>query len=401
MGETGAVLCEKLKTKTQKVYKMSENNLLICGFVLYLKIGGYRIMKEIRLDKTNSKIIGRSLMLGDNRWLALSGAGVAFSFEGKVLEVTILGSSRIHEMENDSEYARFAIMVNGERILDDVVDASIKSYKILREELVKKCEIQIIKLSEAPMSAMAIAPIKCDQGAIIKPIATKMHSIEFVGDSITCGYGVDETLAEDHFFSTKTEDVTKAYAYKTAQLLDAEYSMFSCSGYGIISGYTSDPEIRTEDELIPPYYEAQCFSRDDFGEAGRPEYIPWDFSEYQPEVVVINLGTNDFSFCQDTEWKREEYRKKYTEFIKVVRKNNPQAYIFCVLGLMGDGLYDKLCQAVEDYRVKTGDENITTVHIPEQNPEDGYAIDWHPLPKSHTMAASVVAYAIRKEMRWD
>ena len=206
---------------------------------------------------------------------------------------------------------------------------------------------------------------------------------------------MDEGLAEDHVFSTKTEDVTKAYAYKTAQLLDADYSMFACSGYGIISGYTGDPEVRTGDELIPPYYEFQCFSRDEFGEAGKPDKLCWDFSEYQPDAVVINLGTNDFSFCQDTEWKREEFRQKYTEFLKVVRKNNPKAYIFCVLGLMGDGLYDKLCQAVADYTGQTGDVHISTVHIPEQNPAEGYAVDWHPVPKSHTMAAEVVAKAVR------
>lgn len=357
-------------------------------------------MKRIILDKTNSKIVGRSLSLGENRWMALSGAGVVFAFRGKYLRVTVLGSNRAKITNDDSEYARFAVMIDGVRMLDDVVDKSVKSYEIIREDREKSCEVQIIKLSEAPMSAMAIAPIECDKDALIYPVSMKKHSIEFIGDSITCGYGVDESLAEDHVFTTKTEDVTKAYAYKTAQLLEADYSMFSCSGYGIISGYTGDPQIRTGDELIPPYYEFQCFSRDEFGEAGKPDKIPWDFSEYQPEAVVINLGTNDFSFCQDTEWKREEYRRKYTEFLKVVRKNNPGAYIFCVLGLMGDGLYDKLCQAVSDYTEQSADTHVIAVHIPEQNPEDGYAIDWHPVPKSHTMAAEVVAKTIRETLGW-
>lgn len=48
--------------------------------------------------------------------------------------------------------------------------------------------------------------------------------MEFIGDSITCGYGVDDPDKEHHF-KTATEDVTKAYAYKTALALNADYSM--------------------------------------------------------------------------------------------------------------------------------------------------------------------------------
>lgn len=57
-------------------------------------------------------------------------------------------------------------------------------------------------------------------------------------DSITCGYGVDDE-DRSHQFSTKTEDATKAYAYKTAQLLNADYSLVSYSGHGVVLGYTT------------------------------------------------------------------------------------------------------------------------------------------------------------------
>ncbi len=51
--------------------------------------------------------------------------------------------------------------------------------------------------------------------------------------------------------------------------------------------------------------------------------IPWDFTEKQPDIIVINLGTNDDSYCQETEWKQEEYRDKYAEFLLDVRAKNP------------------------------------------------------------------------------
>ena len=356
-------------------------------------------MKKIVLDKENVKRIGRSLMVGEVLWTALSGSGVAFEFTGKKLVVTIQGSDNAKVENNDTCYARLAIYVNGERVIDDMLNCGEKTYTVADASEVQHLQVQIMKVSESPMSAMGIEPLLCDEEAEVVPAQKKARSIEFIGDSITCGYGTDD---EDmtHTFSTATEDVTKAYAYKTAKLLEADYSMFSASGYGIISGYTPDPKVRGAQELIPPFYESQCFSRDTFGEAGYPADIPWNFAEYQPQVVVINLGTNDDSFCQDTAEKQEEYVKQYAEFLKVVRKNNPAAEIFCVLGLMGDRLYPRVCEAAAGYTKLTGDGHIHTVHIPEQDGNVGYVIDFHPLPLMHTMASEVVAAAIKETMNW-
>lgn len=356
-------------------------------------------MKQIILTKDNVKRIGRNLLVGDVLWTALSASGVAFEFSGSDLEITIQGSNNALMPDNHINYARVAVFVNGERVVDDCINCAKKSYKIFEGQATSKAQVQIMKVSESPMSAVGIEPLCCDDAAVVMPIPAKARTMEFIGDSITCGYGTDDPdLA--HTFSTATEDVTKAYAYKTAKLLDADYSLFSASGYGIISGYTPDPNVRTANELIPPYYESQCFSRDTFGEAGFPDKIPWDFAEYQPDVIVINLGTNDDSFCQDTIEKQEEYVAQYIAFLKTVRKNNPGAEIFCVLGLMGDRLYPRVCEVAEKYTKETGDTHVNTVHIPEQDGSVGYVVDYHPLPQFHTMAAEVVAVAIKEKMNW-
>lgn len=356
-------------------------------------------MKKVKFEGKNVKKIGRSLLVGEVLWTALSGSGVAFTFTGKKLLITIQGSDNAKIENNNTSYARLAIYVNGTRVVDDMMDCEKKTYIVADYEDAQVLQVQIMKVSESPMSAIGIEPFMCDEEAVITPVPVKARKIEFIGDSITCGYGTDD---EDmtHTFSTATEDVTKAYAYKTAMLLDADYSMFSASGYGIISGYTADPQVRGDAELIPPYYESQCFSRDTFGKAGYPADIPWDFTLYQPEVIVINLGTNDDSYCQDTAEKQEEYVRQYIEFLKVVRKHNPNAEIFCVLGLMGDRLYPRVCEAAEGYTVQTGDRRIHTVHIPEQDGTVGYVIDYHPLPQMHTMASEVVAAAIKETMNW-
>ncbi len=124
-----------------------------------------------------------------------------------------------------------------ESVIDDMLDKGSKTYTAFESDTEQEVTISIVKISESAMSTMAITDITVE-GSGTKPTArVKADLIEFVGDSITCGYGVDDEVKENHF-STKTEDFTKAYAYKTADLLGADYSMVSFSGYGIISGYT-------------------------------------------------------------------------------------------------------------------------------------------------------------------
>ena len=286
-----------------------------------------------------------------------------------------------------SEYSREQAIVDGVNVGEDIF--------LIDTEVTKT--VQIIKLSETAMSCFGILPINLEEGATIKPTASKPHKIEFIGDSITCGYGVDDENPT-HGFATSTEDVTRAYAYKTAQNLGADYSMFSISGWGIISGWTGNGEQHPEQQ-IPLYYEKQAFSYGGFDDV-EAQSLDWDFSHYQPELVVINLGTNDDSYCKSDEDKRAAYVAGYVEFLKTVRKNNPDARIVCTLGIMGDNLYPCVEKAVADYSAETGDANISAFHLEPQEPEDGLVADYHPTETTHTKAADALTAEIKRVMGW-
>ena len=55
----------------------------------------------------------------------------------------------------------------------------------------------------------------------ISPEPEKPLSIEFIGDSITCAYGVEGQSSSEPF-KTSTENFMKSYAYLTAQKLNAD-----------------------------------------------------------------------------------------------------------------------------------------------------------------------------------
>lgn len=343
-----------------------------------------------QLTEENVKLLGRTYFDGEKLFCALSGSGAEFTFNGTKCSVVVTGDSNAMSPTAADNQARVAIYVNGERVVDDMVDNIQETYDVFESDTPETAVISIVKLSESPMSTIGIKEIRAT-GSKIAPTPNKDLFIEFIGDSITCGYGIDDP-DKDHHFSTKTEDVTKAYAYRTAEKLNADYSMVSFSGYGIVSGYTNDKKV--EAQTVPQFYTKLGYSWAANG-SFVPANVDWDFSKRQPDLIVVNLGTNDDSYTKNDSERKQEYCDGYVEFLKKIRENNPDAKILCTLGIMGDNLFEQVQLAVNVYTEETGDENVSAMKFDVQLPDDGYSADWHPSVTTHEKASDKLAAEIK------
>lgn len=355
--------------------------------------------REVKVTCGNVKKIGRTYEYKDILWCALSGSGIECTFKGKEAEVTVIGDNIAASSSEEGNYARIGIFVNNKLVVRSMIEEKEVTFKVFSSEESEEVVLKVIKLSESPMSTIGIKNIKVVSEDEVKPTPKKDRYIEFIGDSITCGYGVDDEDPEHHF-STDTEDVTKAYAYKTAEKLDVDYSMVSYSGYGIISGYTGDENEINTSELLPKYYEKIGYSHGYFGGDLKPEDLKWDFNTHKPDLIVINLGTNDYSFCKENLDKRKEFTKKYSEFLNVVRKNNPESVILCTLGIKGAELYGCILDAIDIYKENNNDEKIYSMEFEEQTTEDGLAADYHPTEKTNEKASKKLVAKIKEIMKW-
>ncbi len=347
----------------------------------------------------NVKPLGRTHPLEQALWLVQSASGAEFAFRGTRCEVTLLGNTNAPLSSEADSHVRIAIEVNGVRVVDDMIDAKEKTYTVFESAESQDVTVRILKLSEAANSTCGVGSITVEAEDGIHPTAKKARRIEFIGDSITCGYGVDDEN-RDHHFSTKTEDAAKTYAYQAAQLLDADWSLVSYSGYGIVSGYTATPGQSSPNQRLPKFYTKLGFSAGTFQKKIAAS-IKWNFSAFQPDIIVINLGTNDDSYVKGDADRTAEFREGYVAFLHEVRENNPDAMILCTLGIMGDGLYPAVEQAVQTYTAQTGDSRIAAMRFDVQRPADGYAADWHPTHRTHTRAAEKLAQEVRSLMGWE
>ena len=340
---------------------------------------------EHTVTQDKVKILGRSEYIDSVRYFSMSGSGIEFLCKGKYAEITIVGDDA--ESTHSNHLSRIGIYLNGELMYDELVDYQEKTYKIEINNYVDGGVIRVIKLSEPMFSSFGISKVVSFSKKEITPTKPSDLKIEFLGDSITCGYGLDEANPYGSF-STSTENFSKTYAYLTAKSLNADYSVISFSGYGVYTGFSRS--YRNSDYTIFNEYEKSVLLSDN-------EERFWDFSSFIPNLVVINLGTNDAAYCSRSYSRREEFQKSYVELLATIRGKYPDAYILCILGDMNDSMFTEIEDAVSEFKNTHLDNKVSARQISFKMDEYPAVIDGHPNDMSNLSASSDL-YMIIQEL---
>lgn len=340
------------------------------------------------------KVLGRTAADGGMLWMASSLSEIAFRVcDARFLRILLEADDSVLDPARAHLTPRYQVRLDGDVILEGCMKERKETLYVFDSRTPWGAEIRLRKLSECTQSLLAVREIQTD--GRIEPLEERKEKIEFIGDSITCGYGV-EAKDELEVFTTATENAGKSFAGLAAEWLGADAMLTCFSGYGIVSGYTDDPEHRNTEELVPPCYERTGKNPYTLPSGRTLTEMNWDFSAWQPDRILINLGTNDLSWCADREPRKEMFRQQYKDFLRTVRRNNPGAKILCVLGIMGTGLNEKMAQAVSEYRAETGDLRIHAMTLQEQDWERyGYGADFHPSEKTQRLLAEKIAYFLQ------
>lgn len=344
--------------------------------------------KDIPFMEGHMKFQGRYVFKDNIEWLVQSGSSAEFTVTGTNVSVTIAGDSSIF-IENSNYRPRYAVYVDDKLIRDKIITAPEENVILFEESSPRTATVRIVMLSEAAYGAIGIKDINILGGdrESVTPVPQKELAIEFIGDSITCGYGV-ECSESSESFSTSTENFYKSYAYVAANELNADYSVAAYSGYGVIYGCCSgDPN---PDEVLIKYYDMES--------RFEPYNQKHDFTKRKMDAVVINLGTNDTCYVdKDNKSTCDEFTSGYIELLKKVRSNNPDAVIICTVGLMGgnESIYPLIQNAVK----KLDDDKITCFLSEHQNiDKDGAGAAGHPSEKTHKQYGHIVAEEIKKAL---
>ncbi len=334
--------------------------------------------KEYALNENYLNFLGRSAVVDDEIILSASGSGLEFVCEGDYAEITLKPEN---SCVTASHYPRIALYSDSNLVAMESISEE-KTYRI--NSKYSGTKITLIKLSEAMHSSLKVLKVASYGVKSVEPTEEKKLKIEFIGDSITCGYGIDAGAYGS--FSTETENFMKTYAYLTAEKLGADYSAVCYSGYGVLSGYTENGRINDK-QLVMNEYDKACHI------SGQDDPL-WDFSRLKNDIVVINLGTNDASYCGSSSYGRQQFTDAYVNMLVTVREKNPDAYILCILGDMNNSLYPSIENAVSQYRDAYNDSRAEAFSVDFKMGENDIVIDGHPGAHSNICAAEVLTEKI-------
>ncbi len=221
-------------------------------------------------------------------------------------------------------------------------------------------------------------------GATLVPSPGPTRRIEMVGDSITCGYGVLGAIATCDF-DIDTEAETHAWGALAARELGAVHTAIAYSGKGVYRNYGGDPN-----EPMPVMFE-RTFADDPTSQ--------WDFSTPPPDVVVIGLGTNDFS----TGDPGQPFVDAYTAFVAQIRGHYPDAWIVLAESpMLGGADHATHAGYLADVAAAAGGEaaKVTTVAIAVQLDADGYGCDYHPNEVTQQKMADALVTKLSGLLGW-
>jgi lysophospholipase L1-like esterase len=254
--------------------------------------------------------------------------------------------------------------------------------------------IELFKRTESQVGAVAFHGFVTDISGEKLPIANLPElKLEFVGNSITCGYGNEmaftvHDLETQSGFNSLNENNYMAYGAITARNLQAQYSCIAYSGRGLYQNNTGS-SVGT----VPKIYDRI------FPDNPQSVWTAEERANYTPHYIVVNLGSNDFyaetSLGTQFYVEREKFINAYIAFVNTLRTYYPQATIICAVGVMmsnnapeGAQQWTRIqehVQAVCNHFVAKGDNKVMYLKFePHTAP---YGEDWHPSIATHQKMA--------------
>jgi lysophospholipase L1-like esterase len=242
-----------------------------------------------------------------------------------------------------------------------------------------KHTILICKNTEAENGYLQILGFECEK--ILPTVVNQKRKMEFIGDSITCGAGSDESVTKCEQGEWHDQhNAYLAYGPTTARNLDAQWHLSAVSGIGLMHSCCNKKIV------MPQVFDKLNMAKDT---------IAWDFSLYQPDAVTVCLGQNDG--VQDS----AKFVGAYLAFAKSLRLHYPKAKLIFLSSPMASpdlrNVMINYITAVKENLNQNGEKNIATYFFSKSYNQ---GCGGHPSLADHQQIATELTAQLKRIMKW-
>lgn len=357
----------------------------------------------IRASDSNIQYIGRiDFTDKQNPLFSNPGISIRAKFQGPAIDVILkdYGTGTV----STTNY--YTIIIDGSLFKVLKVNNKDTIYEISHTLTDTIHTIEIYKRTESSVGRTAFKGFQIKKGTtLLTPNSLPVRKLEFIGASMTCGYGNDTVIATSGNpttgFTSKHEDNYNSFGAITSRSLNTQYVCVGHAGKGIYRNQNN-----TTTNIVPDFYQYYSLY----------QKTQWDFTKYIPDVVVINLGNNDFAPEASTPPSMVDSAKFVNAFItftSTIRSKYPNAKIICTAGCMMNDYYpaglkawtriQSYLQEVITQKQQAGDNQVYYVKFNPQSDLtgfNGYGEDWHPTIATHQAMANILTPYIKGIMGW-
>lgn len=227
-----------------------------------------------------------------------------------------------------------------------------------------------------------------DKNATLTAVKPKARFIEVIGDSYTCGFGTESNNRTDPF-KLETENCNQAYGCLVANYFDADYALVAHSGQGITRHYGDS--VRVSVNNMPDRW-MRIF--DNHG------MEPYDFKAYTPDLVMINLGTNDFSPTAIP--TSEQFVGAYVKLIKNIKAHyGEDTPVLCITAHSASTYLKAAMAELAKETLKMKKVYMANPMDRVVNTETELGACWHPSFKGQSKIAMSVIPQVSTIMGWS
>ena len=352
------------------------------------------------LSASDVRLLGRQFYDAGTgaTWFSFTNAGFELIFTGTALRAEL--TADIESIRDEANRPYLSVYVNDMETPAQIYGMAQKeaTLTLFESRTVQTVTIRVLKRSEASVSSIGVRRLTANVGSSLTPTAAPSRRLVFLGDSFTCGFGNEGTPEQP--FQTRTENGCDTYAARAARAVGADIQCVCWSGIGVCSSYTETAQPNTA------FLMKDLYPKADYAGHRRLflEQEPYDFSRFQPDAVILHLGTNDSSYTSRAgDGAREAFGRAYDALLSTVREAYPQAAIVCTLGPGTPEtrrLYERIRTLVESRR-SAGDSRIFDMAFANTLDGEGLGSADHPSMKTHIRMAEELTGQLKAILGWN